>query len=178
MREVRVKYRGARHDAARGCSTQGAGNASAQAVEASPRKSARNLVVANAARFCGVAAGTNRCSNVAGGAWPESATSAIVAPIVSLPAQRASAFLIIGGSPRRAVDEQYTQFAERIAAQLAVAMALRRTFNDLARAAQVNDLVTRSISGHLSERMQAHYSTVNGGEHTSSSGDHCARGGR
>ena len=42
--------------------------------------------------------------------------------------------------------------------------ALRRTFQDLARAAQVNDLVTRSISGHLTERMQHHYSTVNGGE--------------
>jgi hypothetical protein len=39
--------------------------------------------------------------------------------------------------------------------------ALRRTFNDLARAAQVNDLVTRSISGHLTEQMQRHYSTVN-----------------
>jgi integrase len=42
--------------------------------------------------------------------------------------------------------------------------ALRRTFNDLARAAQVNDLVTRSISGQLTVRMQHHYSTVNGGE--------------
>jgi integrase len=42
--------------------------------------------------------------------------------------------------------------------------ALRRTFNDLARAAHVNDLVTRSISGHLTERMQHHYSTVNGVE--------------
>ena len=39
--------------------------------------------------------------------------------------------------------------------------ALRRTFNDLARAAQVNDLVTRSISGHQTEEMQHHYSTVN-----------------
>jgi integrase len=42
--------------------------------------------------------------------------------------------------------------------------ALRRTFNDLARAAQVNDLVTRSISGHLTERMHHHYSTVSGAE--------------
>lgn len=42
--------------------------------------------------------------------------------------------------------------------------ALRRTFNDLARAAQVGDLVTRSISGHLTERMQHHYSTVSGVE--------------
>ena len=39
--------------------------------------------------------------------------------------------------------------------------AIRRTFNDLARAAKVNDLVTRSISGHLTEQMQHHYSTVN-----------------
>ena len=42
--------------------------------------------------------------------------------------------------------------------------ALRRTFNDLARAAQVQDIVTRSISGHLTEDMQRHYSTVNGDE--------------
>lgn len=40
------------------------------------------------------------------------------------------------------------------------ARGMRRTFNDLARAADVDDLVTRSISGHLTERMQHHYSTV------------------
>jgi integrase len=42
--------------------------------------------------------------------------------------------------------------------------ALRRTFNDLARAAQVKDVVTRSISGHLTEEMHEHYSTVSGDE--------------
>jgi integrase len=42
--------------------------------------------------------------------------------------------------------------------------ALRRTFNDLARAARVQDVVTRSISGHLTEDMQRHYSTVSGDE--------------
>lgn len=42
--------------------------------------------------------------------------------------------------------------------------ALRRTFNDLARDAQVKDLVTRSISGHATEKMQDHYSTVRGEE--------------
>ena len=56
-----------------------------------------------------------------------------------------------------------------VAAQLGITKhltqrALRCTFNDLARAAQVNDLVTRSISGHLTEQMQHHYSTVNGAE--------------
>lgn len=38
--------------------------------------------------------------------------------------------------------------------------AMRRTFQDLARAAQVADVVTRSISGHHTERMQHYYSTV------------------
>jgi hypothetical protein len=38
---------------------------------------------------------------------------------------------------------------------------MRRTFNNLARHAKVESIVTRSISGHLTERMQDHYSTVN-----------------
>ena len=37
--------------------------------------------------------------------------------------------------------------------------AMRRTFQDLARAAEVKDVVTRSISGHLTETMQEHYSS-------------------
>ena len=42
--------------------------------------------------------------------------------------------------------------------------AMRRTFQDLARAADVKDIVTRSISGHATEAMQQHYSTVNEAE--------------
>ena len=38
--------------------------------------------------------------------------------------------------------------------------AMRRTFQDLARAAEVHDLVTRSISGQVTDAMQRHYSTV------------------
>jgi hypothetical protein len=38
--------------------------------------------------------------------------------------------------------------------------AMRRTFQDLARAAEVKDLVARSISGHATEKMQHRYSTV------------------
>jgi integrase len=37
---------------------------------------------------------------------------------------------------------------------------LRRTFTDLARIASVEALVTKSISGHLTDRMREHYSTV------------------
>lgn len=38
---------------------------------------------------------------------------------------------------------------------------LRRTYQDLARAAEVHDIVLRSVSGHATETMQEHYSTVN-----------------
>ncbi|MCU1276595.1 MAG: integrase family protein, partial [bacterium] len=37
---------------------------------------------------------------------------------------------------------------------------LRRTFNDLARRAGVDAVVTRAMTGHVTERMREHYSTV------------------
>jgi len=37
---------------------------------------------------------------------------------------------------------------------------LRRTLNDLARRAGVDAITTRSLTGHVTERMQEHYSTV------------------
>jgi integrase len=41
---------------------------------------------------------------------------------------------------------------------------MRRSFQDLCRAAEVKDLVTRAVSGHATEEMQIHYSTVTGDE--------------
>lgn len=38
--------------------------------------------------------------------------------------------------------------------------SMRRTFNDLARTVGVHDVVTRSVSGHVTEGMQRHYSTA------------------
>ena len=37
---------------------------------------------------------------------------------------------------------------------------LRRTFNDLTRRAGVDSVVIRSLTGHVTERMREHYSTV------------------
>jgi integrase len=37
---------------------------------------------------------------------------------------------------------------------------MRRTFNDVAREAGIHDVVTRSISGHVTDTMQRHYSTA------------------
>ncbi len=41
---------------------------------------------------------------------------------------------------------------------------MRRTYQDLCRAANVADIVTRSISGHATPEMQRHYSTVSAAE--------------
>lgn len=41
---------------------------------------------------------------------------------------------------------------------------MRRTYQDLARAAGIHDAVTRAISGHSTPAMQLHYSTARGGE--------------
>ncbi|HUS27681.1 MAG TPA: ATP-binding protein [Kofleriaceae bacterium] len=53
---------------------------------------------------------------LSGGAWPEPTRSAMVAPIRSTAAPDSWGFLIIGASPRRAVDREYEEFAERAAA--------------------------------------------------------------
>lgn len=47
---------------------------------------------------------------------------------------------------------------------------MRRTFNDMCRAVQVEHLVTKSISGHLTDRMKDHYSTVSPNEQRESIG--------
>jgi integrase len=41
---------------------------------------------------------------------------------------------------------------------------MRRTFNDLARRAKLEGIVIKSVSGHLTDRMKQHYSTVDGEE--------------
>ncbi len=47
---------------------------------------------------------------------------------------------------------------------------MRRTFNDLARLANVEAVVTKSISGHKTERMREHYSSVQPSEQRESIG--------
>jgi integrase len=41
---------------------------------------------------------------------------------------------------------------------------MRRTFNDVARCARLDSIVIKSVSGHLTDRMKEHYSTVDGAE--------------
>jgi integrase len=88
---------------------------------------------------------------------------------LSTPEQRESELLFpsVTGSFRTptVLNKPFADVAEQVGlGKKFTQRGLRRTFNDLARAAQVHDVVTRSISGHLTERMQGHYSTANGNE--------------
>ena len=63
-----------------------------------------------------------RVGALPGGPWPEPSEAAIVVPFGIEANALASGFLIVGASPRRAVDEEYSQFAERAAQILARAL--------------------------------------------------------
>jgi integrase len=66
-----------------------------------------------------------------------------------------------GFRSRSCLDKPFDECAAAIDLQKSLTpRAMRRTFQDLARAARVPDLVTRSISGHATAEMQEHYSTV------------------
>ena len=69
---------------------------------------------------------------------------------------------ITGGLRARSVlDEPFRQVVHELKWDLKLTpKAMRRTFDDLARRANIHDLVTRAISGHATERMQRHYSTA------------------
>lgn len=58
------------------------------------------------------------------------------------------------------LDKPFAKVAKAIGLRQKITpRGMRRTFQDLARAAEIKDVVTRSISGHLTEGMQEHYST-------------------
>jgi hypothetical protein len=64
-----------------------------------------------------------------------------------------------------ALDVPFRQVAKDIGLPFPLTpRAMRRTFNDLAREAQVHDVVTRSITGHKTGAMQELYSTADPAE--------------
>lgn len=66
---------------------------------------------------------------------------------------------------RSALDKPFKKLKELCNINYKVTpRAMRRSFQDLARAAAVEGVTARSISGHKTEKMQDHYSTVGGGE--------------
>lgn len=66
---------------------------------------------------------------------------------------------------RSALDKPFRAVAQAMGLEKRVTpRAMRRTFQDLARAAEVSDVVTRAVSGHATEAMQRRYSTVSADE--------------
>ena len=74
-----------------------------------------------------------------------------------------------GFRSRSCLDKPFADVAKAIGLKKHVSSrAMRRTFQDLARAAEVRDVVTRSTSGHATEEMQRRYSTVSATEQQAS----------
>ena len=70
-----------------------------------------------------------------------------------------------GFRSRSCLDKPFADVAKAIGLKKHISpRAMRRTFQDLARTAEVRDVVTRSISGHATEEMQRRYSTVSASE--------------
>ncbi len=70
---------------------------------------------------------------------------------------------------RSALDKPFAAVSKAMGlAKHVTPRAMRRTFQDLARAAEVSDVVTRAVSGHATEAMQRRYSTVSPDEMRSS----------
>ncbi len=66
-----------------------------------------------------------------------------------------------GMRSRSALDKPFRDVLKALGWSVRVTpRAMRRTFQDLARQADVHDVVTRAISGHQTEKMQRHYSTA------------------
>lgn len=69
------------------------------------------------------------------------------------------------------LDKPFRDVSKRIGVTFRLTpRAMRRTFQDLARDAEIDAVVTRSISGHATERMQEHYSTARAEEQRSAIG--------
>jgi integrase len=68
---------------------------------------------------------------------------------------------IAGFRSRSCLDKPFADVAKATDLRKHISpRGMRRTFQDLARAAEIGDVVTRSISGHATEEMQRRYSTV------------------
>jgi integrase len=68
-----------------------------------------------------------------------------------------------GLTSARVLEHPFTSVSAALGVSISP-RAMRRTFQDLTRSERIADVVTRSISGHATEAMQRHYSTVRADE--------------
>ncbi|HEY9607190.1 MAG TPA: histidine kinase dimerization/phospho-acceptor domain-containing protein, partial [Allocoleopsis sp.] len=67
---------------------------------------------------------TSRCGELPGGAWPEPGDAALVMPLAkSGQAQQLAGLLVVGISPRRALDGEYRGFFDLVASHVTTAIA-------------------------------------------------------
>ena len=104
-----------------------------------------------------------------GGPWPEPASAAVVLPIRDPERERPYAMLIVGVSPRRALDPSYHDFFSRIAGKLEAAMTSARVVADDRRRAEEDRAIIEAERNRLyAQFMQAPFpiAILRGAEHT------------
>ncbi len=69
-----------------------------------------------------------RIGTRSGGAWPETPRQALVLPVMAPGRATCDALLVVGASPRRALDDDYTEFFEALARHMAAAIASAEAF--------------------------------------------------
>jgi signal transduction histidine kinase len=69
----------------------------------------------------------DRCGELTCGPWSEPPTTALALPITAPGHERPTGMMVVGISPRRALDDDYQGFLELVARQIAAALAEART---------------------------------------------------
>ena len=77
-----------------------------------------------------------RIGPLSGGLWPEAAREAVVLPIAAAGQRIPRLLLVVGASPRRAIDPAYLRFFESLAAHIASALASADAFDSERRRAE------------------------------------------
>ena len=87
---------------------------------------------------------------LAGGAWPEPTERALIIPLIVTGSVKPTGFLIAGVSPRRALDDEYRAFVERVAAQVSRFVANARTYEEERRRAEALAEIDRAKTAFFS----------------------------
>ncbi|GHH01458.1 ATP-binding protein [Comamonas sp. JC664] len=85
-----------------------------------------------------------------GGPWPEAATSALVLPMPRPGHARPLGFLVLGVSPRRALDDAYLRFLELVASGVTTAVATARAREEERRRAEALAALDRAKTAFFS----------------------------
>ncbi|MBD0314185.1 MAG: diguanylate cyclase, partial [Microcoleus sp. T3-bin5] len=97
-----------------------------------------------------------------GGPWPESPSKALVVPVAQPGQKQAAGLLVVGISPRRALDDTYSRFFILVAGQIATAIANTRALEAERKRAEALAELDRAKSQFLANMSHELRTPLNG----------------